>query len=417
MKRTCIIVTAVAAALALGQAAQDSPKDPALPSTGPASKPATSRATTQGSGKVLQFPAIQVDLAKRQIIMDAKVCMRKADTLELLVCRTDSKERESILATKAKGAHLHAALLALGLTPGIAAQWSGDADTGKALPPRGAEMSIKLRWTDKDGKAQEADASDWILTLGNKKAVQPKKWVFVGSYVTPTGVYIADHPDYGHIISVSNFRDTVIDVPFESSSSDESLDFTYNTDKIPPKETPVEVVITPIQGADKAPHARATVEIDRDGMLRLDGEPTAPSQLEAWATKFTEAHSKAQVQLRIDGRATAGDVERVKQELRVGGVRDFQDEVLLPEEDPLPRTKAQVAWAMKQWAEKFANPQDYITDPGDQADAVIKQIQGQFKAADEQKQLIEDYQSQLKKAAASYRAASQPAKKRKGTND
>ncbi|MFB3890548.1 MAG: YdjY domain-containing protein [Phycisphaerae bacterium] len=373
----------------------------------PATTPATS---SQPAGKVLKLPGLTVDLDKRQIVLDTTVCNRKA-FLELLVCRTDTKERESILSTKAKGANLHAALLALGLAQGIPAQWSGDDENGKFLPPRGAELKLTLRWKDKDGKAREADPSEWIVTADKRKAVPPKKWVFVGSDIAPNGMYIADHPDLGHIISVSNFPDSVIDVPFESTSSDEALEFAANTDKIPDKGTPVEVVITPLEGADKSPYARATLEIDRLGQLKIDGQAVSADKLSDWAGHFSDIHNKAQVVIRADGRALVYDVEAAKQAMRLGGIRSFREQFLTPDATVLPRTAAQVKEALSVWAEKFAHPRDYIMDPGEDADGVLKDIAQYIAEQDAGKELLKDYAAKLRKAAADYRASTQPAGK------
>jgi len=92
--------------------------------------------TSRPAQRVLKFQNMQVDLTARKITLDTAVCLRQGQ-LELLLCKNDTKEYESILHTNARPAHLHAALLALGLMPGIAAEWSPQANDGQgALLPR-----------------------------------------------------------------------------------------------------------------------------------------------------------------------------------------------------------------------------------------------------------------------------------------
>ena len=371
------------------------------------SAPASS---SKPSDKVLKLPGITVDLAKRQIVVDSAVCQRK-NPLELLLCRWDTKERESILHTKATAANLHAALLALGLTQGIPAQWSGDDENAKFVPPHGAELKITLRWKDADGKSREADPSEWLATGEKRKAVPPKNWVFVGSSITPSGVYLADHPDYGHVISVSNFPDTVIDVPFESTSSDELLEFVPNTDKIPPMGTAVEVVIAPVKDAENSPYARATVNIDRFGQASVEGKALSGDKLTEWANEFSDKHNRAEAVIRADGRAMVVDVQTVRGALRLGGIRSFREEYVSLPKAVLPRTAGQVKDALSGWADKFAHPRDYIVEPAEEAADDLKDIAVEMRNLDSAKELLRDYASQLGKALEQYKASTQPAMK------
>lgn len=381
------------------------------PASAPATSPATSPATLPASapaGKVLKFPGLQVDLARREIVLRAQVCRRKGP-LELLVCRWGTKTHESIVQTKAKAAHLHAALLALGLTPGIPAQWSGADDSARFLPPRGPEVKVVFRWKDKDGKAHEAAAADWLAHAQGKKVNFPNAWVFTGSEVLADGAYLADVSENGHVISVSNFPDAVIDVPFQSTSSDADLEFEANTDKIPDLETDVEVVITPVKDAEKSPFARALVEIDAQGGVKVEGKSVTLDQLTDWAYAFLDPHPKTQVIVRSDGKALVQDAEQVRQYLRYGGVRDFRDQFQPADSLVLPRTPAQLQEQMDDWAKRFARPKDYIQGPVERAQEVLQDIQDQQAQIDQLRKLWDQYARQLRKQAQEYRGSTQPA--------
>lgn len=377
-------------------------------------QPATA-ATAAGAGKILKFPNISVDLVKGEIVMQTEVC-RRTGPLELLVCSWGTKLHESILQTHAKGAHLHAAMLALNLTQGIPAQWSGSDESAKFLPPRGPEVRIFARWKDKQGKAHEEDASGWLSLSQGAKIKPPTTWVFTGSEVLGDGTYLADIAENGHIVSVSNFPDAVLDVPFESTSSDADLQFVANTDRIPPVGTAVDLVFKPLADAEKSPYARVMVEIGRNGQYWADGKPMTSEQLTQWASEVMDKHPKVQTVLRADGRAMVHDVEFARLQLRYGGMRDFRDQALLAEEPVLPRTAAQLEAQMKDWADRFAKPHDYIREPYGHAQAVIGDIGLQIAELERVKKLWELYSRQLQHDAQAYRATTQPASKSAGDN-
>jgi biopolymer transport protein ExbD len=381
----------------------------------PGDQPATSPAATTSApaGKVLKFPHIRVDLTKREIVMQAEICRRKGP-LELLVCSWGTKLHESILQTHAKGSHLHAALLALDLAPGIPAQWSGSDEAARFLPPRGPEVKILARWKDKQGKAHEEDVTGWFSVAENKKAKVPATWVFTGSEILGDGTYLADLKENGHIVSVSNFPDAVLDVPFESTSSDADLQFVANSDSIPPLETAVDLVFQPVADAEKSPYARVLVEVRRNGQFAADGKPVSPDELTQWAEGVIDKHPKAQVVLRADGKALVHDVEIARHQLRYGGIHDVRDQLLQADDNVLPRTPEQFKAQMKDWSDRFAKPRDYIRDPYEQSQEVLGDVQRQLAELDRMKKLWEAYGQQLRKDAEAYRATSQPTSRRTG---
>ncbi len=348
-------------------------------------------------GKILKLPHLRVDLAARKILLEAEVCRQKG-MLEFLVCEWGKRDYESILRTRAKPSHIHAALLALGLSPGKPARWW----EGKRLPPQGAELSIFLEWKDADGKVRRAPAADWLNRGPKRAASSPKKWVFVGSLVLANGVYWAD--EEGEVISVSNFASSVIDVPFESSDKKDLLEFSANTNAIPAVKTPVTVIITPLGDAENADHARALLEIDRFGTMRLSGKPVTDKELAAWAVKFSSRHKKAMVYIRLAGRSFVEDAQRAREILRIAGIREFDEQRLPVGVLLLPRTERQLRRDLKEWATKFANPKDYIIPPDEQADAALKEIARKIEELEAKKKLWREYETSLRKALDAYRA-------------
>jgi hypothetical protein len=388
---------------------------PAAAGPAAASRPDTQASTESRPAavpeKLAPFHHMKIDVKNHRVILESVVCLTDG-ILELLVCKTPSKEYESILTTRASPSDLHAALLALGLTPGLPARTATapDRQTAIVLPPQGAELSIRLRWKDAKGVVHEANASDWLEQSGMKKqeTALPKIWVFVGSDITPGGAYWAD--DDGDVISVSNFAASVIDVPFESSRADRVVTYRVRKSVVPAKGTAVDVIIEPLPNAEHAPYARVIIELDRLGRCSLNGREIPAGELTNWGQKYIEDHSKGQVTLRVDGRALAYDIRRVQDELRLGGVFDVNPEILQPTEALLPRSEPEAKAALKEWDKKFQNPREYIRDPGEEAGEMLQQIQTQ---QDELKNLLEiygDYVQHLSAAAKKYQATSKPAK-------
>ena len=106
---------------------------------------AADQASTRPAAGIATFKHLQLDLKERRVMVDAEVCKRTGP-LEFLICRTGTKEHESILRTNALPSHIHASFLALGLSPGMPARWSGQGDSATFLPPQGAGVKITLSW-------------------------------------------------------------------------------------------------------------------------------------------------------------------------------------------------------------------------------------------------------------------------------
>lgn len=396
----CLVMALRAASPAPGGGDPVTPVVPASAAAPVAAGPPASAAAEPRIGLV------RLDPARRQVSFEAEVCLREG-MLEFLICAWDTKKHESILHTKARASHLHAALLLLGLSAGKPARWSGEDEDARFLPPAGAGLEIALLWKDKDGKLKRAEAFEWIRGAQGRKFTPPKEWVFVGSDILPDGRYWGELE--GEVVSVSNFASAVIDVPFESSNKDAMRDMCANTAAIPPVGTKVDVIVTALPNAEKAPHARATLEIDAFGRMSIDGQPIDLDQLEKWAVKDLQRHEKGMVVIRADGRALVHDVERAHQQLRIGGIRDFLFQRVPPEDELLPRTPQQAEKALKEWRDIFANWRDQIREPGEQAQRVLDQIELQTRLLEGRKNLLREYAAHLREAMKEYRASTQPA--------
>jgi len=371
--------------------------------------PPAEATTAAGTKGVVVLPAIRLHLKKRRITIDAEVHLRQA-ALEVLLCRTERhKEHETILISQANPSDLHAVLLALGLAPGKPAEWIvlDEEGNGRAVPPRGAALTVKLRWKDADGKQQEADASDWLAVAQGRRGEIPKQWIFVGSQLLPDGSYWGDLS--GELIAVSNFPSAVIDVPFPSSNKNAELVYAANTEAIPPVGTKVQVVITPVAEADKAEHARATLFIDRNGSLMADEQPIALADVTDWAEQFMERHAKGRVVIRATARALQEHVQQAHVELRIGGVWDIVETRAALPGRLLPRTAEQAKAQLKQLRDELANANQLLADPRHEARLLLKEIEQETKELERLKELWADYAAGIREALGEEDAAPRPA--------
>lgn len=395
-------LAAVATILAVGLAAT------AQPATQPSGDDAAAQPETAPSTRPARFQSLTLDVKAGRVIVDAKVVLQ-AGALEFLLCRGEAKAHESILSTDARPSDVHAALLALGLTPGKPAQWSAPSELHEPvfLPPRGPKVRVSVRWTDADGKPRSAAASEWLEPTGENGTEAPDEWVFIGSQIMPDGRYWANIE--GEIISVANFASSVLDVPFESSDKNALLEFVARTKAVPERGTKVEVILEPVEGAETAAHASVSLDVDRFGRYFIDGQPVEPRMLSEWARGYLARHEKGQVVIRPAARSLTYDVERARQELRFGGVRDIETRPLPPDSEILPRTPDQARRSLQWWAAQFADARDLLGDPGEDAELVLRQIEAQRRQLEALNALWGEYAQQLRDRLDQYRATTQPA--------
>jgi biopolymer transport protein ExbD len=371
-----------------------------------ASLPATNLTRRATSGP-LKLPHIEVDQAKKQVVIDAAVSLQQGG-LEFLLCTEGSKDYESLLTTKAQPSAVHAALLALGLTPGKPAQWSTPPGREPVfLPPRGALLDIAIRYED-HGKTVDIPATDWLLVSSTKKTAPPMKFVFVGSDILDDGSYWADAE--GRTISVANFASSVIDVPFQSTDKNAALEYAANGDAVPAKGTAVKVVITAAQGAETAPVARVMLAVDAMGRIELDGEPIAPEKIGAEIEKFLAQHAQGAAEVKIDPQALVYDRERLNSILQEAGMTDVAFHTIGIETEILPRTKGEVAQAIAWWKDQFHDAGNGLLDPMKSAGVALKEIERRQKETQDMSKLWSEYADQIKALVEEYKKKTPPEK-------
>jgi hypothetical protein len=206
------------------------------PATAPPKLPAP-----EGATRLAPNFDVWLDAKRGVVLVDGQVSLRRG-MLEMFACTRNTKEHEAVVSANTQAFLVHAALLRLGAEPGHPAQFVPD-----FKPPEGTEIDVSVEWLDPQGKLQTAKAQEWVRDMKTGKAMT-YPWVFAGSRFwtdeeTGKQYYQAEGGDF---ICVSNFGTAALDIPVESSQSNESLEFEALTEHIPPLGTPVRLVLKPV---------------------------------------------------------------------------------------------------------------------------------------------------------------------------
>jgi hypothetical protein len=183
---------------------------------------------------------------KRVVRIEAWVCLREGSYgLETLLCKTHSKEHESILVTDADGKMIHALLVAAGAEAGSPVRF------GPYKAPKGTPVRIWIEYAGKDGEVIRVPAQHWIMNAKTKKDMSEDHWVFAGSTLWPNPegddkprVYAANGD--GAYICVINVPTAILDVTSNTPTAPEARVYAPNTERIPKEETKVNVILEPV---------------------------------------------------------------------------------------------------------------------------------------------------------------------------
>ncbi len=190
---------------------------------------------------------LEVQGDKRRVLVSSRVCLREGQ-LEGLLCRKNTKEHEYILAADVDARHVHAALVASGAKAGSPVRFAPE-----YAPASGTEIRVSLRY-QKDGKLVTLPAGQWIRDGKTKKDLG-QDWVFGGSRFVPNPEDAKAPPFYlandGDVICLCNMETAMLDLPVRSPKALDERVYQAHTERIPPLETPVVVVLEPVHAAKK----------------------------------------------------------------------------------------------------------------------------------------------------------------------
>ena len=182
---------------------------------------------------------VWIDKARKEVVVGGRVVLDKGP-IEVFACLQKTKEHEAIVATRSTARLVHAALLAVGIDPGSPVSFDPE-----YVAAKGPKVRVRVRWKDADGKQREARAQDWIRNARTGKPLDAD-WVFAGSafWRDPNDGTEYYQADGGDLICVSNFPTAMLDLPLESSQSNEDLLFEAFEGRVPPRDTDVDIVLS-----------------------------------------------------------------------------------------------------------------------------------------------------------------------------
>jgi biopolymer transport protein ExbD len=265
--RRAALLGAAAALLAL-VAAGPAGAEEAKPAAAPAAK------TPAEDVVIKTLPGIIVDTKAKEVRLAGTVCLQKGP-LELFVCSPGTREYESVIVVKAKPSHVTFALALLGLAPGRPGYMT---EGGVFSPPAGAVLDIIARFSlektengVKRTEVREVPAWRFLRPAGSDRPLdRPVEWVYVGQ-ASDDALRAADRE--GTVICLSNFVEAVIDVPFQSTSVNADLLYQADFDTVPPKGTPVELIIRPTGRRIEPKRVEIEVVVKKGQPPILDGKP------------------------------------------------------------------------------------------------------------------------------------------------
>ena len=248
------------------QPQREPPSAPPQPAPPPTPAEPTAPAPPAPSGPREMFPLVRVDLAAKLVEFDGIVPINCHDPvtplvyLELVACSPDTREHESLVMTRARPSNVHAALLAIGLEPGVPGSWEFQDKKLIPVPPRGDGVEVSVAYRDAAGREIECPVTDWIINARTGGPFVPRegdpagpRWVFAGSVIAKRqGREVYDADGSGTFIGLCTFGSEVVawrDTISPEAMVDEPV-WIADAAKVPASGTPVVVRLRP---APRAP--------------------------------------------------------------------------------------------------------------------------------------------------------------------
>jgi hypothetical protein len=178
---------------------------------------------------------VTVNKPEEYISADGEINMDEG-LVEYLACGPMGKLHESVLILHAQPYHLQVAALLLGLEPGDNPL---DRQGGSGIP-QGDSVEIWVSWRTNDQKEVRKRAEDLIFNVKEEKSMPHTHWVYTGSQIID-GKFIAQTEQ--SIIATYHDPFAMFDHPL-ATGMDDTL-FYANKQKVPPKGTPVTLIIKP----------------------------------------------------------------------------------------------------------------------------------------------------------------------------
>ncbi len=236
-------------ALILGLSASGQTPAPA-PEEKPTADPSAAAKRIKDLGNnEFELGGVKFNSRTRQVRVPCHVNMQEGQ-IEFALVHETGKTHESILKTAASAVDIQVALLLCNYQPGHDGLFDHETDPTvrknlqeTTAKTKGANnVDLRLEW-QKDGTAQSAALRDWMLDAKTKKTPTDfDHWVFNGSMVQASGFSAAL---MGNFIGVYYDVCAVLNCPSPQNRDDDA--WLINQAKVPPVDTAVTLIISPLQ--------------------------------------------------------------------------------------------------------------------------------------------------------------------------
>lgn len=136
-------------------------------------------AETVPADAVVQLgPGVSVNTSKREVHLDATVCLRRG-ILEYLICRKHTFEHEAVFATEATPSLLHTALLLIAAEPYTYSPTDDWPLQVRELPAANLDIDVEF---DVGGTNQRRRLSQFARNRERQDGLVSDRWAFAGSY-------------------------------------------------------------------------------------------------------------------------------------------------------------------------------------------------------------------------------------------
>jgi hypothetical protein len=188
-----------------------------------------------------------VDCSTREIRFPTKVNMTEG-LLEFIMVTPKGKVHESLLVTDLSPSQLNFAFILLSYKPSAElfprldeiGRTSGSYPEVPAEIKNAARIAIDVEWTDLEGKVHRHPINEWIQHRSHRTAMPSGPWLYTGAGVSQ-GKYIPDLT--GDVAAIFVEQNALINYP--GKAGDDDTNWFAFPNRIPPKDTPVTVIISP----------------------------------------------------------------------------------------------------------------------------------------------------------------------------
>ena len=200
------------------------------------------------SGIIHLAGGIECRLDSREVLIPASIAI-DSGWIEQIACLRGTREHESIFVVDCQPSLVHSALLLIGLESGVPGRWletmRGDRYEIERIPPTGAKVRIRVRYTDTEGRSVESSVEEMVMRAPDGTVFPPTPWIFCGSRFDRQGRYVADYS--GSFVGFATFGDEVLGLPgvISDQVSVDAAVWEIRSEKVPAPGTEISLVLTP----------------------------------------------------------------------------------------------------------------------------------------------------------------------------